>query len=615
MFVVGVVKYGERTWALRCGDMNTIRSSLKKELHTKCYYHIDDKPERRSFNEGHFKREADEEEFLVRCAHSLFHVCKYAIVDSSDDSGGDTHFRDKEIFNGLTDEQTYALMGIELSLMYDMLYTKTSVISGWIIGYCIRVISSLATAGSLVIFQFNGKDGQNRVDVAITYVLLIGAFLMEVTSLLRALGSSWTFSFLCATWWKWLNHVAMCSGRWHRFRRNVVSLRHFLKAMGISRYCLSSRRWSGSMGQYNMLHFCTRRGTSFTSRLIGRLAIMLGLEDWWETVHYSGTVEILQKVKEMVFQHIRNIVGKRDVNTLGIIRKTWGQETSELWKLNDEQRTHLMGSEFQEGIIIWHIATELFLAKPKITDDQNEQPTVQAIKALSNYMMFLLVDRPDMLPGLAQNRLYQRSLKFLSEEIWPQVISDPTYRHPSRNVYTMLKELFRLHDNPNSDSWRPQGEKLASKLWEVHKNYVDDKLNAILKPEGSRVIYAVNVAEELERKNEGSDPLKLLLETWTNFLVYAANRCSRESHARKLNSGAMFIGGILNIDVINLSSRAPYLPLSTERHGYKTGNLTEYGFCFYMSTWYLIETLFPVEGLHGNIYLSHISWLRLNAYS
>jgi hypothetical protein len=33
------------------------------------------------------------------------------------------------------------------------------------------------------------------------------------------------------------------------------------------------------------------------------------------------------------------------------------------------------------------------------------------------------------------------------------------------------------------------------------------------------------------------DEVSLLLRLWTDFLEYAANRCSRESHARKLSSG------------------------------------------------------------------------------
>lgn len=524
MFTVGVIKYEERTWALRCGNIDTIRSSLKKEPRTKCYFYLEDEPRQRSF-----KREADEEEFLVRHAHALFHICKFAVVDDSptDDKVGDT--REANIFNGLDDKEKYALMGIELSLLYDVLYTKLRVIHTCI-GYSIRVVSPLATAGSLLIFQFGDKDGQHIADIAITYVLLTGAVFLEVISMVRALGSSWTFTFLCSTRLNWLKHTVLCKGRWHCFRRKIVSLCHHFKVMGVNRYFIPSRRRFGSMGQYNMFHLCTCRGTSYTP-ILGWLVKLFGQDDLWERYHYLGDVEIPEKVKEMAFKHINRITEKGDVNTMGVIRKNWGQRTMERFRW--EPSDTYMGAEFQEGIIIWHIATELFLSRFNRVNDQNDaEPTMQAIKALSNYMMFLLVARPDMLPGLAQNRLYQRSWKFLYEEIWPKVIDDPTYDHPCWIIRTMFKELFSLQrDEPNSDSWRPQGEKLGSKLLEVWRNYVNEEEGVILKPEASRVIYAVSLADKLKEDSQ------LLLEMWIDFLVYATNRCSRESHAKKLNDG------------------------------------------------------------------------------
>ncbi|XP_052153717.1 uncharacterized protein LOC127771818 [Oryza glaberrima] len=368
MFVVGVVKYGERTWALRCGNTETIRRSLKKEPRTKCYSYIKDKPHQRSF-----ETEADEEEFLVCCAHTLFHICKYAVVDdSSDDSAGDIQTRDTTLVGELNEEKLYVVMGIELSLMYDILYTKASVIHTWI-GYFIRVASPVTITGSVIIFQFSGKYGQNIVDIAITYVLLTGALLLEVISLLRALGSSWTFPFLCAARWNWLKHAALCSGKWHWFRHKIVSLRHLFKVTGINRYCTPSRRLSGSIEQYNMLYFCTRHCTSY-SPLLGWLAKLLGQDDWWETFHYSGTVKIPWEVKHDVFKYIKEIGRKDDVNTLGVIRKNWGEETLKLLsrKLVDSPSTYL-GAELQEGIIIWHIATELFLTRCKMQESQGRR--------------------------------------------------------------------------------------------------------------------------------------------------------------------------------------------------------------------------------------------------
>jgi hypothetical protein len=79
-------------------------------------------------------------------------------------------------------------MEMELSLMYDILYTKASVTHSWV-GYCIRIISPLAVAASLVLFQLSSKYGYSRVDVDITYTLLGGALVLEMKSLLGTLGS------------------------------------------------------------------------------------------------------------------------------------------------------------------------------------------------------------------------------------------------------------------------------------------------------------------------------------------------------------------------------------------------------------------------------------------
>jgi hypothetical protein len=59
-------------------------------------------------------------------------------------------------------------------------------------------------------------------------------------------------------------------------------------------------------------------------------------------------------------------------------------------------------------------------------------------------------------------------------------------------------------------------------------------------PETVRLTYSATVAEELlryEKEHGTTKSLQLLLEVWTDMLVYAGNKCSRESHAKKLSSG------------------------------------------------------------------------------
>ena len=56
-----------------------------------------------------------------------------------------------------------------------------------------------------------------------------------------------------------------------------------------------------------------------------------------------------------------------------------------------------MDMEFDESILAWHLATDEFLTK--YSESADAKPLVEATKAVSNYMMFLLVERPYMLPS------------------------------------------------------------------------------------------------------------------------------------------------------------------------------------------------------------------------
>jgi hypothetical protein len=278
------------------------------------------------------------------------------------------------------------------------------------------------------------------------------------------------------------------------------------------------------MGQYNMLHFCTRPDDLLTRPLLGRFCKLVGLEELWNRKHFSGAIKLSDHdiIKEYINNYTYMVCKEEWVNTQGSITHKWGM-TALLHRNLQYDFTNILGDEFHEGIIIWHIGTDFFLSKCNSANAPGH--LVNAIKALSNYMMFLLVERPYMLPVIPHNKLYERTCKDLEG-----------MRHQPAGICAVLKSLFRWHDDPDAiHTSRATYTKIyAEKLYD---NYV---AVTELSYETFRLYYSATVAEELlryEKENGITESLELLLEVWTDMLVYAGNKCSRESHAKKLSSG------------------------------------------------------------------------------
>ncbi|EEC76712.1 hypothetical protein OsI_14723 [Oryza sativa Indica Group] len=530
MFVVGLFKYGERIHALRCNKLSNIWSSPKEVYrNNQLLQYLQDRDH----------RIREEEELSLQYAHSLHHICKRGIVDFviEEPEGSNTKILIEKMLNE-KDRKTHIKMWkvieMELSLMYDILYTKAGVIHSWF-GYSIRVLSPVTIFASFLLFILSGRGGssccskagqQHGIDIAVTYVLLVGAFLMETTSLINALASSWALGFLYGMPWSWLENMAFHVRWWHRLRRSVLALRRSVEAKTRG-FWGRSRKWSGNIGQFNLLYFRAAQ-VNRTNYWLGKCAMKLGfgIGNWWNNTCYSWTIMIPDKVKTRSV----GLVSKRHLNTMGLL-----------------STGDLHGVDFHESIIIWHIATDLILLERKRnysggnSKNDKEVERVRSIRALSNYLMFLVVTRPDMVPGLPQNWLYQQTCNNLDE-----ICEDRRYQllssaggKANNIIFRVLRQLFRGHNDNTASVRLNQTNELAKILLEKY-NPTEEFDRSV-----PRLTYACNVAHKVlnweypdDLKDTG--PVKVLHDLWMDFLIYAANRCNRKSHAEMLNVGGEF---------------------------------------------------------------------------
>jgi hypothetical protein len=198
MFVVGVLKYGERVWALMCAG-NCVSSSLPA-TRSKYFRSSNVIGKRKNLQGLHFFFEdlfVHEIAGLQCLAYALLDVAKQLFEGPTGYVKIDKDFR-------LEGEKMLKVVEMQLSMMYDFLYTKAAVVHTWY-GLCIRAISLPATLGALGLFHRSSeKHGYSSRDVIVTYVLLGGAVLLETMSVVKAIFSSWTTALLWARNFEWL---------------------------------------------------------------------------------------------------------------------------------------------------------------------------------------------------------------------------------------------------------------------------------------------------------------------------------------------------------------------------------------------------------------------------
>uniref|UniRef100_A0ACD5TC65 Uncharacterized protein n=1 Tax=Avena sativa TaxID=4498 RepID=A0ACD5TC65_AVESA len=376
LFTVGVIKYGERVFALKRANIENLGTSL--DIPEGDYGRID----RRG--------DMDAEQEVLLGAHYLFSLCRSNFVDRKPTVGAynaATSIRQSKRYNG--GMYMYELVEVELSLLYDFLYTKAPVIHTWH-GCCVRVVSSLATVAAFLLFHLGNTVAYRRVDVAITYILLLGAIVLEMASLLSAIGSTWTCAFLHARKWDGLYAAVMCLRRPARAGSN--------------------RRWLHSIGQHNVLDFCVRDKTKFRDRV----AKATGLGNWWKKLHYSSTIPVTPELKELLMtQIVKTMVDWRKWQ----IRHVRGRAVLTDYGIFDGIGWSVEGKDLDECILVWHIATDIYLC----SSSQSEgDPLVKQIKVLSNYMSFLLLKRPNLLPGGVRRSLFRDNCPDM-EDMWRKI--------------------------------------------------------------------------------------------------------------------------------------------------------------------------------------------------
>ncbi|RCV38260.1 hypothetical protein SETIT_8G128000v2 [Setaria italica] len=255
----------------------------------------------------------------------------------------DTHVEVRRLEYGDLMEQAFKVVEIELVLMYESIHSKAPVIHGWL-GRGLRVFTLAAPVVSLVLFARAAGDmrGYARVDVHISYVLLGGAVFLETYAILLMVISPWTYADLRA------------SERLRPAPRAVLWL--------IKLFQPETRpRWSNRMSQYNLISYCLNDEPRWYKGLMERLEWRWNfrVKTMWDSWRYTKKITVPKDLKRLVFDQLKSKANStmdlKSYQKLGEHRATQGPDG--LY----QQLGWSVDCEFDDSILLWHIATDLCL--------------------------------------------------------------------------------------------------------------------------------------------------------------------------------------------------------------------------------------------------------------
>lgn len=498
IFVAGIIKYGERNWVLRSASSKQCRNEMNElsrkfeEFSNPDVFEMTDEP---VVGEVGLSDIIDEAKFLHE-ADLCFQMFRVLFADLV---LGDSIHLATHIFQQKNAKEAFKLIEVEMGFMYDVLYTKLAKVRSSRVIF--RAITFLCLVSALLAFSLGMSENNHAyltAEITISYLLLYGAIVIEIYSVVVLLFSDWAMLWLTGQRKPLFNSVY----------RTICS----------SRFLNNDKRWESRMAQHNLISFQLSKSklTSISlKKLLGKLK-SISLKKLLGKNSIQSLEDVGDDLKDLIFQHLLDKRGRYKLMT-----RSPDPGSNDLHAILSERGDQVIGREkclgnlgwsvklpdFNDSLLTWHIATDIcYHDDVRSRDAINIHPNYckMSIK-LSNYMVYLLVDYPFLLPRGIGNERYIQTCSAVDDDatLLDRIISD---QHSS---WDFGRTISKLQKSRRKVSVLCAGFKLAKSL------------QTLVRRDGW----------ENERK------WKMISEVWVEMLTYAASHCGWKEHARTLTRG------------------------------------------------------------------------------
>ncbi|KAI4354867.1 hypothetical protein L6164_003696 [Bauhinia variegata] len=480
VFISGLIKYSERTWVLRSASLDTFEESLLSASTTL-----------QASNLKHVER--GDEVACVHRAYSLFPLLKRLYANLSLRFGEGRRSHSLIVGDAKDDKESskfaFKLVEIQLGFLYDVLYTKAPIIYSPH-GLVYRFISLFSVlSASIAYIIVIDKNAYSETDFYITYALFIGAVFLEIYAFVSLIFSDWTT--------RWLTKNR--SERPNSMCRYIYSAVSYCESRLRRFFFMRKMRWTESIIQHSLVDFClkSRVTTLFGPDILFKIHFLMEL-------YRKKWTEVDDDLKASIFLQL----GKKHERY-----KQSGFEFNELKKLLDQKWSYVIEKEnfyktirwsleleFDHGLLLWHIATDICYEC-----DHKQKDNREASKKLSDYMLYILLMCPTMLPKWIDRSVHVRDTFTEAIGIFHR------RQFPVKNREDACKLMLQLH---------VQCQPLESQRRE--------------KSSKSVFLEGCRLGAQLHQLG---CPWDKICEVWIEMVTYAASHCEWGTHAQQLRRG------------------------------------------------------------------------------
>ncbi|XP_038720030.1 uncharacterized protein LOC120012665 [Tripterygium wilfordii] len=380
MILVGLFKYGERTWVLWRASSEQLEKfpSIKEENKL-----VHDE------NISHAEEASVSQESIISVAYRLIGLYMPNIVRAQ--HGTNLYGDVLDFIREAPAKIISKLIEVEVGFMYDLLYTKARVVYTPC-SLALRVISFFVTCIVHVLFSIGvtQKNSYSKVDVAITFVLLVGAIIIDLYAAFALLSSNWTTALLYSPTQEnsCCQAIAYCQ-----------------------KYLNKSPLWSNSISQFSLLRFCFGEKHVRFGRVLKHFHRFQKKLEQQESTTYTGVTDTLKG-------HIIRKAQQKSQTQPDLLQ---GNANDVLQRNScSEELNPYKGGDINERVIVWHIATELSYyledeeeaAAAAAGNVQSEQREISL--QISQYMLSLLAIYPSMSSAKVGADLFENTCSFAS---------------------------------------------------------------------------------------------------------------------------------------------------------------------------------------------------------